>query len=69
MVRDSESEEESRYFAVNSYLPMYCSMRKGAICIRRVWQERCETVEGQIDRGRRDRIVAKTEESRLDGCG
>lgn len=66
MVRDSESEEESRYFAVNSYLPMYCSMRKGAICIRRVWQGSCAGVEGQIDVD--DEIEsAEADESRLNG--
>jgi len=34
MVWDSASEEESRYLAANSYLPMYSSMRKGEICMR-----------------------------------
>ena len=33
MVRDSASELDNRYFAVNSYLPKYCSMRKGLICM------------------------------------
>src|SRR5208337_4923686 len=34
MVWDSASEEESRYLAANSYLPIYSSMRKGEICMR-----------------------------------
>jgi hypothetical protein len=38
MVRDSASEEESRYLAVNSYLPKYSSIRKGAIFMGRFWQ-------------------------------
>src|SRR5262249_2122281 len=33
MVRDSASELDSRYFAVNSYFPKYCSIRKGLICM------------------------------------
>src|SRR5947208_9881465 len=33
MVWDSASELESRYLAVNSYFPKYCSMRKGLICM------------------------------------
>src|SRR5450755_960565 len=39
MVRDSASEDERRYLAVNSYLPRYCSMRKGAICMGEVCQD------------------------------
>ena len=33
MVRDSASELDSKYFAVNSYFPKYCSIRKGLICM------------------------------------
>src|SRR5579859_174178 len=49
MVTDSASEEESRYRAENSCLPMYSSMRKGVICIRKVSQQSRICVESQID--------------------
>ena len=39
-MRDSASEEESRYLAVNSYLAKYSSMRKGVTCIRESLREK-----------------------------
>ena len=39
MVRDSASELESRYLAVNSCLAKQCSMRKGLICMDNIVAE------------------------------
>src|SRR6267142_148428 len=49
MVRDSASELESRYLAVNSYLPKYCSIRKGLICMRRSLASGRGSVQRQFD--------------------
>jgi len=49
MVRDSASELESRYLAVNSYLPKYCSIRKGLICMRRSLASELGSVQRQFD--------------------
>src|SRR5580704_5940607 len=59
MVRDSASEEDRRYFAVNSYLPKYCSMRNGAICIGEVCKEMARVSRAKLTAWRWDRIVAK----------
>src|SRR5882724_12635075 len=49
MVRDSASELESRYLAVNSYLPKYRSIRKGLICMRRSLASGRGSVQRQFD--------------------
>src|SRR5271165_1521791 len=55
MVCDSASEEESRYLAVNSYLPKYSSMRNGDTCMQEVSQPGVRNVQSQDGRRGPDR--------------